>query len=106
MPRRPREESLDRLVAACLAVGALIQLWTTNDIPGPRWATVPLTLAITASVAVRRRWPLAVGCLVLAGFLALLFAGGAQTQQGVPVAIAWMCGIYALAVWTDTREFL
>lgn len=106
MARLPRGEKLDLWVAAGLAVAAQVDIWTSNHAPGPKWAVVPLALTMTASVAVRRRWPLAVSCIASVGFTALLFAGGSGTQQSVPIAISWMCAMYALAVWTDTREFV
>jgi len=103
--RFPRGEELDRIVAASLAaVGALI-VWTGNVVPGmPRgWATL-LSIAIAAPVAVRRRRPLAVGIAVIL-LVNLVFAVGANNYSP-PVAIAWMCALYGIAVWTDTRGFL
>jgi len=65
---------------------------------------VPLTILITGSVAVRRSHPLAVGAFVSVGFTALLLVEGPQTNPAIAVAV--FCGWYALAVWTDTREFV
>jgi signal transduction histidine kinase len=59
---------------------------------------------VTGSVAFRRRWPLAVATLVLVLFAVMLLVAGSVTA--VAIAIAWMCAIYGLAVWTDTRAFL
>jgi signal transduction histidine kinase len=102
--RLPRGESLDRLVAAVLVVFGQVLLWVGNTTPGPKALTVPVTILITSSVAVRRRHPLAVGSFVSVGFTALLLSANPQTN--VAIAIAVFCGWYALAVWTDTREFL
>jgi signal transduction histidine kinase len=58
---------------------------------------------VTASVAVRRRFPAAVGLgvqtlLVLTGPFVSLPAG--------PVTIGWFCALYALTVWTTRRWFI
>jgi signal transduction histidine kinase len=102
--RVPRGESLDRLVAACLFVAGQIQVWAGDTIPGPKGAIVPLVLVVTGAVAVRRRAPLAIGILVLCGFAALLLVAGSVTA--VAVGIAWICAVYGIAVWTDTRGFV
>src|SRR3954463_10657092 len=71
--------------------------------PGPRWATVPLALVLTGTVAVRRRWPLAAGltCIAIITLQGLTVGHGTSAAQ----AVAWMCGLYAIAVWTDARGF-
>jgi signal transduction histidine kinase len=102
--RLPHGESLDRLIAAVLVVFGQALLWFGNATPGPKALTVPVTLLITASVAVRRRHPLAVGSFVSAAFTALLLVDGPQTNPAIAVAV--FCGWYALAVWTDSRGFL
>jgi signal transduction histidine kinase len=102
--RLPHGESLDRLIAAVLVAFGQALLWFGNATPGPKALTVPVTLLITASVAVRRRHPLAVGSFVSAAFTALLLVDGPQTNPAIAVAV--FCGWYALAVWTDSRGFL
>jgi len=102
--RLPRGESLDRLVAAAMVVLGQLGLWLAGSTPGPKALTVPLTILLTGSVAVRRRHPLAVGSFVSVAFTALLLLANPQTN--VAVAVAVFCGWYALAVWTDTRGFL
>ena len=92
------------MVAAGLVVVGQLEVWVGNTIPGPKGAIAPLAVFITALVAVRRRAPLAVGTLVLGSFTALLLVSGSVTA--VAVGIAWMCAVYGLAVWTDTRGFL
>lgn len=106
MRRLPRGEDLDRLVALALLVVSQAVLWTSNNMPGPKWATLPLGIVMPGAIAFRRRYPLSVATIEMVAFGALLFAGGDKTQQSIPIAIAWMCGMYALAVWTDTRRFL
>jgi len=102
--RFPKGEQLDRIVAAGLVVLGQIELWIGHTNPGPKGLTVPLMLATTASVAVRRRWPLGVGVAVLL----CSAVGGAFASYGTSLAqgVSWMCGVYGLAVWTETRAFL
>jgi signal transduction histidine kinase len=102
--RFPKGEQLDRIVAVCLIVLGQIELWIGHTNPGPKAVTVPLMLITTASVAFRRRWPLGVGVTVLLCSSISGVAGGYGTSlaQGA----SWMCGVYGLAVWTDTRDFL
>jgi signal transduction histidine kinase len=102
--RFPKGEQLDRIVAVCLTVLGQIELWIGHTNPGPKAVTVPVMLITTASVAFRRRWPLGVGATVLLCSSVSGVAGGYGTSlaQGV----SWMCGLYGLAVWTDTRRFL
>src|SRR6188472_1807154 len=60
-------------------------------------------LLMTASVAVRRRWPFAMACGVLTGTALLGAVAGFGTS--LAHAITYFCALYALAVWTDTRRF-
>jgi signal transduction histidine kinase len=100
-----RGERLDRVVAGALAAAGLALLWFGNATPGlPRGLGTLVVLAITLPVAMRRRWPLATGLLVIAA-TDLIFLVGANNYSP-PLAIAWMCALYALAVWTDTTGFL
>jgi signal transduction histidine kinase len=102
--RFPTGERLDRIVAACLVVLGQIELWAGNAIPGPKGLTVPVTVLMALTVAVRRRWPLAAGSTVLLSSALLGYVAGFGTSlaQGA----SWMCGLYAMAVWTDRRRFL
>jgi signal transduction histidine kinase len=102
--RFPTGEKLDRIVAACLVVLGQIELWFGDAIPGPKGLTVPVTVLMALTVAVRRRWPLAAGSTVLLSSALLGYVAGFGTSlaQGV----SWMCGLYAIAVWTDRRRFL
>jgi signal transduction histidine kinase len=102
--RFPKGEKLDRIVAAGLVVLGQVEVWIGHAVPGPKALTVPLTIAFPASVAIRRRWPLQVGVAILLanGVLGLVAGYGTSLAYGV----AWMCSLYALAVWTDARGFL
>jgi len=102
--RFPKGEKLDRIVAAGLVVLGQIEVWIGHTNPGPKGLTAPVMLVTTASVAFRRRWPLGVGVVVLlsSSLLGLVASHGTSLAQGV----SWMCGVYGIAVWTDTRGFL
>jgi signal transduction histidine kinase len=102
--RLPIGEQLDRVVAACLVVAAQVELWAEHATPGPKLVTVPLAVLIAASVAVRRRHPLAAPVLVMVAFAVLFVLAAPQTN--VALAIAYLCALYAVAVWTGTRGFL
>jgi signal transduction histidine kinase len=102
--RVPRGEQLDRVVAAGLVVLGQIEVWAGGAIPGPRAVIAPLTLAMTGSIAFRRRAPFAVGIFALAAFTAMLLV--AHSVTAVSIGISWICAVYGLAVWTETREFL
>jgi signal transduction histidine kinase len=102
--RLPTGEKLDRIVAVFLVVLAQIEVWVGHAFPPPRATAAVLLVGITASVAIRRRWPLAVGAAVLLANGVLGLAVGYGTS--IAHAAAWMCALYAIAVWTDTRGFL
>jgi signal transduction histidine kinase len=102
--RLPRGESLDRLVAAGLVVLGQVELWAGNTTPGPKGLAAPLAILVTGSVAVRRRWPLAVVSVVsLSNAVVAIVAG---PPNSVAIGVAFFCALYGLAVWTDTRGFL
>src|SRR5689334_4561979 len=94
---------VDRITAAVLVVVAQIELWVGHTTTSPTWLAAPLSVIIPALVAVRRRAPVLVGSLIVC-LQQLIFITG--NSQGVALAIAWMCGLYGIAVWTDTRRFV
>ena len=102
--RFPRGEQLDRLVAICVAIVWQLEIWIGNVWGGPRGLAVPLALFMSACVAVRRRWPLAAGCAIVTGNALHIYVASAGTS--VASALAWMSGLYAIAVWTDRRGFI
>ncbi len=100
-----RAERLDHVVAAVLVVLGQLELWAGNPNPGlPKALAVPLTIVIPGLVAFRRRRPLEVGIAVALG-TDLIFAFGAKSYS-VPLAVAWLCALYGIAVWTSNRAFL
>jgi signal transduction histidine kinase len=94
---------VDRLLAAVLFLVLVLQALIIPMGMVDRVVTLVAGGLVTASVAVRRRFPAAVGLgvqtvLVLTGPFVSLPAG--------PVAIAWFCALYALTVWTSRRWFI
>jgi signal transduction histidine kinase len=100
-----RAERIDRYVAVALVVLGQIELWVGHAIPGPKGLAVPLTLLLTSTVAWRRRAPLLAGVVAMACNITLIVVAD-SAGSSVAHAIAWMCGLYAIAVWTDTHGFL
>ena len=96
-------ERLDVVLAAVLFVAGELQV-LFGEARG--WALVSelvVTAAVAGSVAVRRRYPAAVGI----GVQALLVAEGqvASLPAGA-VTVGWFCALYAIAVWTTWPWFI
>jgi signal transduction histidine kinase len=105
--RRPflDPHTLDLVVAVALTVVAQLEVWLANGVPTDRHRVVAavVSLLATVGVALRRRWPLAVGVTVSWAFaLQFAFLGDPQI---VAASIGWLCALYALTVWTSTRRF-
>jgi signal transduction histidine kinase len=95
--------SVDRLLAAVLTAGALLDAWRGGDAAPHRLATALVASVVTASIAVRRRYPALVGTAVPL-FAAANYALWTGPQfVGYPIANA--CALYALTVWTPPRRF-
>jgi signal transduction histidine kinase len=93
----------DLLLAVALLIGVAIQAVLLPMSTSQRVATLVVGGAVCASVAIRRKFPLAVGLgvqttMVVTGIFWKLPVG--------PVTIGWFCALYALAVWTSTRGFV
>jgi signal transduction histidine kinase len=102
--RLPKGESLDRIVAIGVVVVGQIELWGSNVVPGPKPLATLFLFVMAGCVAVRRRWPLAAGSVaLLANGLMIL---DASPGQSLAEGVSWMCALYGIAVWTDTRGFV
>ncbi len=93
----------DFLLTGALLIGLVLQAALLPMATSERVATLVVGGAVCGSVAIRRRFPLAVGlgvqtALVVTGLFWKLPVG--------PVTIGWFCALYALAVWTTTRGFI
>jgi signal transduction histidine kinase len=103
--RLPRQEGLDRIVASGLLLAAQLQLWLGHSMPHtPRPLGALVAVVVPATVAWRRRWPLAMGVVAVLATAAVFISGG--QDYNIAVGIGWMCALYAIAVWTDIRGFL
>ena len=86
--RVPHGEGLDRLVGRRSGRARPDRLWVGKRTPGTEGLTVPGGVLITASVAVRRRWPLAVGSFGAAATALLCSWTGPQTTRAP--AVGWL----------------
>jgi signal transduction histidine kinase len=100
---RPDPVKLDWAVAALLAVGGQLEVWLGNGAHGERPLVAVSGTILAAAVAVRRRYPAAAG--ILAVVVANVVAIGWRPPSLVTYGVAWMCAVYALAVWTSPRLF-
>jgi len=100
---RPDPLTVDRTLAVLLTVGAEGAIWLGDDAPHQTIVAALVAPVVTASVAVRRRYPTLVGTGVPL-FAALNFALW-HGPQFVGYPIANFCALYALAVWTPPRRF-
>jgi DNA-binding CsgD family transcriptional regulator len=90
----------DRILAAVLTVALVLETLLTGNAQGHPVALLIGGLVVTVSVAFRRSYPAQVG--IGAALLSVLMQTLWPTQA-VSWAVAWMCDMYALAVWTPTR---
>jgi signal transduction histidine kinase len=96
--------SLDLVVAVVLTIAAIAQSLAGGAANGLRLEPALLAPAVTMTVAVRRRWPAGVAVwAVLVTSLQIALWGDPQL---VGLTIAYLCALYAAAVWADTRAFV
>jgi signal transduction histidine kinase len=100
---RPDPVKLDWAVAALVAVGGQLEVWLGNGAHGERPAIAISGTILAAAVAVRRRFPAAAG--IVAVLVANVVALAWRPPSLVTYGVAWMCAVYALAVWTSPRLF-
>jgi signal transduction histidine kinase len=101
---RPDPARVDLLLAVVLTVTAQLEVWLGNgNADHHRVVAAIVALLTTASLAVRRRWPLLVGVVVSWAYaLQLGFWGDPQIMSA---AVAYFCALYGMTVWTSTRRF-
>jgi signal transduction histidine kinase len=96
-------QKLDYVVAAGTTGGLALEAWTNAGAANHHQVLVPLVcLPTTLAVAIRRRNP------AIAALAAIVTSNVGQTfwpSQLTGDAVAWMCDLYALAVWTRWRTF-
>jgi signal transduction histidine kinase len=98
-------QRLDLIVAVALTIAAQLEVWLGNgNAPDHnRTLAAAVSMLATASVALRRRWPLAVGVGV--GWAFALQIGLVGDPQIVAASVGWLCALYALTAWTPPRRF-
>jgi signal transduction histidine kinase len=101
--RRIDPVRLDWLLAAALTADGLLEIVYGDGGGRHPAASVVAVVVMTVSVAVRRRFPFAIGAGVpiLATINHALWTG----PQSTAVPIANFCLLYALTVWTPSRRF-
>jgi signal transduction histidine kinase len=94
---------LDQVLAVVLTVAIELETWLSSHQPHHKVAMAIAGPLLTAPIAVRRRYPFAVG--VGAGLWGVLSSTLFPANLAT-VLIAWPCNMYALAVWTPTLRFV
>jgi signal transduction histidine kinase len=98
----PDPVKLDRVLAAGLTVGLWLEVFFSGNAEGHRAAVLIGGTLTTLSVAIRRRHPEQVGVgVALLSVLLQTFWPSAMVSYG----IAFICDMYAFAVWARTRVF-
>jgi signal transduction histidine kinase len=106
LARRPLRgfRQVDVYLAGMLFVAAELQIWLTGNAGEGRTVAALLAPVMAAAVAIRRRYPMLAGVAAQAA-IALAFALWSDTQI-FGTSIAWFCSLYALTVWTTSRQFI
>jgi signal transduction histidine kinase len=95
---------LDLVVAILLTLAAEAQILAGGTATGLVLGPALVAPAITLPVAVRRRYPAAAAVWMVTFATAQIAIWG--DPQVVGVTVAYLCGLYGLAVWADTRSFV
>ncbi len=94
---------MDRLVAVGLLTAGELEVWLTHNAGGHRVVAAVAAAVVSGAVAFRRRYPLQVGLLAQAAMSAEF--GISSHIEVLATSAAWVCNVYALAVWTTTKQF-
>jgi signal transduction histidine kinase len=87
------------MLALALAAGAQAEVWS-GLLAGPKWATLPASLAYTLPLTWRRRAPLPVAMLVVASALIQVVAS-VDLDTGVSWFVAFLVAIYSLGAYSS-----
>jgi signal transduction histidine kinase len=93
---------VDVALAAVLTVGAELAIWLGSDASDGRLGAAAVAPAITAPIALRRRYPALVGTGVP---LVAALDHYLWDAQFIGYPIATFCALYALTAWTPPRDF-
>ena len=94
---------MDRIVAVCLLAAGELEVWLSQDAGGHRIAGAVAAVLVAGAIAFRRRQPLLVG--LLAQVMMSVEFGIPSHIEVLSTSAAWVCDVYALAVWTTPRQF-
>jgi signal transduction histidine kinase len=94
----------DAYLALILLVAAELQVWLGHSAGGHDTVAALFAPVVIAAVAIRRRHPMLAGVGAQAA-VALAYAFWSDTEI-FGTSIAWFCALYALTVWTTTRQFV
>src|SRR2546430_14375575 len=95
--------TVDRVVAVVFTIVAQLEIWLGSSAGHHQLGAALITPAMTASIAVRRRYPLLVGVAVpIVESVEFAFWAGPNILSQ---AVSNFCALYALTVWTPPRRF-
>jgi len=94
---------LDRLVAVGLLAAGELEVWLSHHAGGHRLVAAVAAVVVSGAVAFRRRYPLQVGLIAQAA-MSVEF-GISSHIEVLSTSAAWVCDVYALAVWTTAKQF-
>jgi signal transduction histidine kinase len=101
--RRPDPVTVDRVLAVVFTALAQLEVWVGTEVEHHKVAGALMASVYTVSIAFRRRYPFLVGTGI--GIYAACVHASGIDPQIVAVPIGYICALYALTVWTSTREF-
>jgi signal transduction histidine kinase len=101
VPRRPTADRVDLLLAPLFVVAYELQVALVHGLEHRPLAGIAGAV-VCGGLALRRRFPLAVGLLTQAMMTATY---PVLDLPAGPVTVAWFSALYALAVWTPSRQF-
>ncbi|VTR78390.1 sensor histidine kinase [Cellulomonas hominis] len=104
-PLTDDQRRYDALLAAGLLIGAVLSLALGQtagmyDEPAEGWVGVLMLLAITAPLALRRRWPSAVAVVVAVAFIV---SAELQVPETLFANIALFMALYTVGAWEPRR---
>jgi signal transduction histidine kinase len=100
---RPDPVTVDRVFAVVLTIVAQLEIWLGSSAGNHQLGAALITPFLTASIAVRRRYPMLVGVAVpVVQAVEFAFWAGPNILSQ---AVANFCALYALTVWTPPRSF-
>jgi signal transduction histidine kinase len=94
---------LDLILAVVLAVASELEAWSGHNSGREQLVVAIAGPLMAGTVAVRRRHPAAAG--IAAALIADTVAIAWTPPNTVSFGVAWLCSLYALAVWTTSRLF-